>query len=168
MRPFVRVLWPHPLVHLLSVCLPGLIDGRSQVSSVVVAYATASSSVDDGAAVGITLSQLVPASSQPDSQLQQPGAVSDVRLEFVRIPLLRRGHQLYHWTRCDGRTSLLPPPVGGVNFFYRATLCATVVCAVVVCPSVRPSVCPVQAGTVPRRLNRRSHKQRHLYDSPGI
>jgi len=62
---------------------------------VVVAYATASESVDAGEGVGITLSQFIPA-SQPESQQQQ----LDVSLEFVSIPLLSRTHPLYHWTRC--------------------------------------------------------------------
>ena len=64
-----------------------------------VAYATAaSSSADSGDAVGIALSQCVPAASQ---QLQQQACITaaDVRLEFVRIPLLTRGHPLYRWTR---------------------------------------------------------------------
>jgi len=78
--------------------------GCCQVSSVAVAYATASPGcTDDGeeVAVGITLSQFIPSSSSQtnDSQPLQHGAVSDVRLEFVSIPLLDRAHQLYRWTR---------------------------------------------------------------------
>ena len=64
-----------------------------------VAYATTSESVDASDAVGITLSQFIPA-SQP-SQLLQQAAVPDVSLEFVSIPLFSSGHRLYHWTRCD-------------------------------------------------------------------
>jgi len=80
---------------------------------VAVAYATASSSVDDrDAAVGITLSQFVASSSsysQSDSQLPQHhggGSVTDVTLEFVSIPLLSRAHRLYRSTRCDYRSVL--------------------------------------------------------------
>jgi len=69
--------------------------GRCQASAVVVAYATASESLDAGDAVGITLSQFIPASQQPQQQQQV-----DVSLQFVSIPLLSRSHQLYHWTRC--------------------------------------------------------------------
>ena len=43
-----------------------------------------------------------------------------------------------------------------VTFFYRATPSVVV--------SVRPSVCPTHASTVPKRLNVRSRKQRHTID----
>ena len=63
----------------------------------VIACAT-SSPADDSAAVGISLSQFIPA-SQPDPAQQQQQDMSDVRLEYVVIPLLDREHRLYGWTR---------------------------------------------------------------------
>jgi len=37
---------------------------------------------------------------------------------------------------------------------------AITVCAVIVCPSVSPSLCPLQVSVLPRRPNLGSHKQR--------
>jgi len=71
---------------------------RWQVCSVVIACAT-SSPADDDAAVGISLSQFIPASQPDPAQQQQQQDVSDVRLEYVVIRLLDREHRLYGWTR---------------------------------------------------------------------